>query len=104
MNWSPLKFSPYSECSLVMIDPVVKYIIVNHSSYIHIYVYDAFRKRGINVKKIITKLHSLYSFDNEDYYGKGLIHASYHMKGKRINYSNAEYTIQQIESEITWLD
>lgn len=43
-----------------MIDPVVKYIVTQHSSFIHIYVYDAFRKRGINVKKIITKLHSLY--------------------------------------------
>jgi len=43
-----------------MIDPVCRYIITQHSSFIHIYVFQSFTKRKINLKKIIAKLNELY--------------------------------------------
>jgi hypothetical protein len=49
-----------------MIDPVVKYILTQHSSFIHIYVYDSFRRRRINVEKIVKKLRELYGDYNSN--------------------------------------
>lgn len=43
-----------------MIDPTVKYILTQHSSFLYQYGFDGFRKRNINVQKIVSKLVELY--------------------------------------------
>lgn len=43
-----------------MINSVVRHIIKNHSSFIHIYVYSEFHKRNINAQKIVRKIRELY--------------------------------------------
>jgi len=50
-----------------MINQTVKYILTNHTSFIHIYVYTALRSRGINVVKIVDKLHSVYGVNYNAY-------------------------------------
>ncbi len=44
----------------VMIDPVVRYIIVHNTSFIHLYAFDGFKKRKINVQKIEKKIREVY--------------------------------------------
>jgi hypothetical protein len=53
-----------------MIDPTLKYILTQHSSFIHLYGFDGFKKRKINVQKINNKLIELYG---EHYNGEQFI-------------------------------
>lgn len=43
-----------------MIDPLVRYIYANHSSYITLYAFQPLRKRKINCVKIAAKLKEVY--------------------------------------------
>jgi|GEM_PF-6197594 len=43
-----------------MIDPLIRYIIVQNTSFIHLYAFDGFKKRKINVQKIEKKMREVY--------------------------------------------
>jgi hypothetical protein len=43
-----------------MIDPLVRYIYTNNSSYIALYAFEPMKKRKINHRKIAIKLKEVY--------------------------------------------